>query len=85
MSRFTDAYFGALAPKFKEVNAYYSQADPSCVASKWLEAASIEQWRAAMSTASWAPSILPEVLKQYLVAQKMQEFGVKSQMCTPET
>jgi hypothetical protein len=48
------------------------------VSSKWLQAASIEQWRAAMTTASMLPSILPMVTKQYLVAQKMQEFNVRS-------
>jgi hypothetical protein len=48
------------------------------VASKWLEAASIEQWRAAMSMASMLPSVLPMVAKQYFVAQKMDEYAETS-------
>jgi hypothetical protein len=78
MAKFTDAYFNNLYPQFLKVNEYYSQADPTCVASKWLEAASIEQWRAAMSDASMLPSILPMVAKQYFVAQKMDEYAETS-------
>jgi hypothetical protein len=78
MTRFTDAYFKTLAPKFRTVNGYYSQANPSCVASKWMEVATIEQWRAAMSTTAWVPSILPMVAKQYLVVQKMDTFEGRS-------
>jgi hypothetical protein len=71
LARFTGAYFGDLAPQFVKVGDYYSQANPTCVASKWLEYASIEQWRVGMSTASMLPSILPMVAKQYFVANKM--------------
>jgi hypothetical protein len=78
LARFTNEYFNVLYPPFRKVTDYYSQADPTCVASKWLEAASIEQWRAAMSTASMLPSILPMVAKQYFVAQKMEEYAETS-------
>jgi hypothetical protein len=74
LSRFTAAYFTDLAPQFVKVGNYYSQADPSCYASKWLEYASIEQWRVAMSTSSMIPSILSMVAKQYFVANKMDQF-----------
>lgn len=74
MARFTGAYFNDLAPQFVKVGNYYSQADPTCQSSKWLEFASIEQWRVAMSTASMLPSFLPMVAKQYFVANKMDSF-----------
>jgi len=74
LSKFTGTYFNDLAPQFVKVGRYYSQANPSCYGSKWLEYASIEQWRVAMSTSSMLPSSLSMVAKQYFVANKMDQF-----------